>query len=50
MKREAWLARQAPALPMEWLLPKVDVLFTHTVNQALSFGIPIAAAGRPGQS
>src|SRR5262249_23502436 len=36
-------------LPFEWLLPKVDVLVTNggygSVNQALSFGIPIVAAG-----
>jgi UDP:flavonoid glycosyltransferase YjiC (YdhE family) len=43
-------ARLASYLPMEWLLPKVDVLITNggygTVNQALSFGIPIVAAGQ----
>ena len=41
--------RVANYLPFEWLLPKVDVLVTNggynTVNQALSFGIPIVAAG-----
>jgi UDP:flavonoid glycosyltransferase YjiC (YdhE family) len=41
--------RLATYLPFEWLLPKVDVLVTNggynTVNQALSFGIPIVAAG-----
>lgn len=41
--------RLASYLPFEWLLPKVDVLVTNggynTVNQALSFGIPIVAAG-----
>jgi MGT family glycosyltransferase len=43
-------ARLASYLPMEWLLPKVDVLVTNggygTVNQALAFGIPIVAAGQ----
>ena len=42
-------ARVAEYLPFEWLLPKVDVLVTNggygSVNQALSFGIPIIAAG-----
>lgn len=42
-------ARVADYLPFEWLLPKVDVLVTNggygSVNQALSFGIPIVAAG-----
>jgi UDP:flavonoid glycosyltransferase YjiC (YdhE family) len=42
-------ARVAPYLPFEWLLPKVDVMVTNggygSVNQALSFGIPIVAAG-----
>jgi UDP:flavonoid glycosyltransferase YjiC (YdhE family) len=42
-------ARLAEYLPFEWLLPKVDVLVTNggygSVNQALSFGIPIVAAG-----
>jgi UDP:flavonoid glycosyltransferase YjiC (YdhE family) len=42
-------ARLAKYLPFEWLLPKVDVLVTNggygSVNQALSFGIPIVAAG-----
>ncbi|MEJ1975022.1 MAG: nucleotide disphospho-sugar-binding domain-containing protein [Acetobacteraceae bacterium] len=42
-------ARLAKYLPFEWLLPKVDVLVTNggygSVNQALSFGIPIIAAG-----
>jgi UDP:flavonoid glycosyltransferase YjiC (YdhE family) len=42
-------ARLADFLPFEWLLPKVDVLVTNggygSVNQALSFGIPIIAAG-----
>jgi UDP:flavonoid glycosyltransferase YjiC (YdhE family) len=41
--------RLASYLPFEWLLPKVDVLVTNggynTVNQALSFGIPIVTAG-----
>ena len=42
-------ARVASYLPFEWLLPKVDVLVTNggygTVNQALSFGIPLVTAG-----
>src|SRR5258706_8945499 len=42
-------ARVAQYLPFEWLLPKVDALVTNggygSVNQALSFGIPIIAAG-----
>jgi UDP:flavonoid glycosyltransferase YjiC (YdhE family) len=42
-------ARLAEYLPFEWLLPRVDVLVTNggygSVNQALSFGIPIIAAG-----
>ncbi len=50
------LARQIPAnarlasyLPFEWLLPKVDLLVTNggygTVNQALSYGVPLVTAG-----
>lgn len=42
-------ARLSSYLPFEWLLPKVNVLVTNggygTVNQALSYGIPIVAAG-----
>jgi UDP:flavonoid glycosyltransferase YjiC (YdhE family) len=42
-------ARVAQFLPFDWLLPKADVLVTNggygSVNQALSFGIPIVAAG-----
>src|SRR6516225_3008409 len=42
-------ARVAQYLPFEWLLPKVNVMVTNggygSVNQALSFGIPIVAAG-----
>jgi UDP:flavonoid glycosyltransferase YjiC (YdhE family) len=42
-------ARVAQYLPFEWLLPKVDVLVTNggygSVNQALSFGIPLVTAG-----
>jgi MGT family glycosyltransferase len=42
--------RLASYLPMEWLLPQVDVLVTNggygTVTQALSFGIPIIGAGQ----
>jgi UDP:flavonoid glycosyltransferase YjiC (YdhE family) len=36
-------------LPFEWLLPKVDVLVTNggygSINQAMSFGIPLVTAG-----
>ncbi len=42
-------ARLASYLPFEWVLPKVDVLVTNggygSVNQAMSFGIPIVTAG-----
>jgi MGT family glycosyltransferase len=42
-------ARVASFLPFEWLLPKVDVLVTNggygSVNQAMSFGIPLVTAG-----
>ena len=42
-------ARLAAYLPFEWLLTKVDLMVTNggygSVNQALSFGIPIVAAG-----
>jgi UDP:flavonoid glycosyltransferase YjiC (YdhE family) len=42
-------ARVADYLPFEWLLPNVDLLVTNggygSVNQALSFGIPIIGAG-----
>jgi UDP:flavonoid glycosyltransferase YjiC (YdhE family) len=42
-------ARLAEYLPFEWLLPRTDVLVTNggygSVNQSLSFGIPIVAAG-----
>jgi MGT family glycosyltransferase len=42
-------ARIASYLPFEWLLPRVDVLVTNggygSVNQALSFGIPLVTAG-----
>jgi MGT family glycosyltransferase len=43
-------ARVASYLPFEWVLPKVDVLVTNggygSVNQALSFGIPLVTAGQ----
>ncbi len=43
-------ARIASYLPFEWVLPKVDVFVTNggygSVNQALSFGIPLVTAGR----
>jgi UDP:flavonoid glycosyltransferase YjiC (YdhE family) len=42
-------ARVSSVLPFEWLLPKVDVLVTNggygSVNQAMSFGIPLVTAG-----
>jgi len=42
-------ARVASFLPFEWLLPRVDVLITNggygSVNQALSFRIPLVTAG-----
>ncbi len=42
-------ARVASYLPFEWLLPKVDVLVTNggygSVNQAMSFAIPLVTAG-----
>jgi UDP:flavonoid glycosyltransferase YjiC (YdhE family) len=42
-------ARLASYLPFEWVLPKVDVLVTNggygSVNQAMSFGIPLVTAG-----
>jgi MGT family glycosyltransferase len=42
-------ARVASFLPFEWLLPRADVLVTNggygSVNQAMSFGIPLVTAG-----
>jgi MGT family glycosyltransferase len=42
-------ARIASFLPFEWLLPRVNVLVTNggygSVNQAMSFGIPLVTAG-----
>jgi MGT family glycosyltransferase len=42
-------ARLASYLPFEWILPKADVLVTNggygSVNQAMSYGIPLVAAG-----
>jgi UDP:flavonoid glycosyltransferase YjiC (YdhE family) len=42
-------ARLASYLPFDWLLPKVDVFVTNggygSVNQAMSFGIPLVTAG-----
>jgi UDP:flavonoid glycosyltransferase YjiC (YdhE family) len=42
-------ARVASYLPFEWLLPRVNVLVTNggygSVNQAMSFGIPLVTAG-----
>ena len=42
-------ARVASYLPFEWLLPRVNVLVTNggygSVNQAMSFGIPVVTAG-----
>ena len=43
-------ARIASYLPFEWVLPKIDVLVTNggygSVNQALSYGIPLVTAGQ----
>jgi len=42
-------ARVSSYLPFEWLLPRVNVLVTNggygSVNQAMSFGIPLVTAG-----
>jgi MGT family glycosyltransferase len=42
-------ARLASYLPFEWMLPKADVFVTNggygSVNQAMSFGIPLVTAG-----
>jgi MGT family glycosyltransferase len=42
-------ARLASYLPFEWLMPKVDAFITNggygSVNQALSFGVPLVTAG-----
>jgi UDP:flavonoid glycosyltransferase YjiC (YdhE family) len=42
-------ARLSEYLPFEWVLPKVDVFVTNggygSVNQAMSFGIPLVTAG-----
>jgi len=42
-------ARMASYLPFEWLLPRTNVLVTNggygSVNQAMSFGIPLVTAG-----
>jgi UDP:flavonoid glycosyltransferase YjiC (YdhE family) len=42
-------ARLASYLPFEWVLPKVDVFVSNggygSVNQAMSFGIPLVTAG-----
>ena len=42
-------ARISQYLPFEWVLPRVDVLVTNggygSVNQALSYGIPLVTAG-----
>ena len=42
-------ARVASFLPFEWLLPRVSALVTNggfgSVNQAMSFGIPLVTAG-----
>jgi UDP:flavonoid glycosyltransferase YjiC (YdhE family) len=43
-------ARVASYLPFEWMLPKIDALVTNggygSVNQALSFGVPLVTAGK----
>lgn len=42
-------ARVSQYLPFEWILPKADVLVTNggygSVNQAMSFGVPLVTAG-----
>jgi MGT family glycosyltransferase len=42
-------ARLTRFVPFDWLLPKVDLLVTNggygSVNQALSYGVPVVAAG-----
>lgn len=42
-------ARLASYLPFEWILPRTDVFVTNggygSVNQAMSFGIPLVCAG-----
>jgi MGT family glycosyltransferase len=42
-------ARLASYLPFEWILPKTDVFVTNggygSVNQAMSFGVPLVTAG-----
>jgi MGT family glycosyltransferase len=42
-------ARVASYLPFEWILPKTDVFVTNggygSVNQAMSFGVPLVCAG-----
>jgi UDP:flavonoid glycosyltransferase YjiC (YdhE family) len=42
-------ARLASYLPFEWILPKADVFVTNggygSVNQAMSFGVPLVCAG-----
>jgi MGT family glycosyltransferase len=42
-------ARLATYLPFDWILPKADVFVTNggygSVNQAMSFGIPLVTAG-----
>jgi MGT family glycosyltransferase len=42
-------ARLASYLPFEWILPKSDVFVTNggygSVNQAMSFGVPLVCAG-----
>jgi UDP:flavonoid glycosyltransferase YjiC (YdhE family) len=42
-------ARLASYLPFEWVLPKADVFVTNggygSVNQALSYGVPLVTAG-----
>ncbi|MET3997595.1 UDP:flavonoid glycosyltransferase YjiC (YdhE family) [Bradyrhizobium sp. S3.9.2] len=42
-------ARLASYLPFEWILPRVDVFVTNggygSVNQAMSFGVPLVCAG-----
>jgi UDP:flavonoid glycosyltransferase YjiC (YdhE family) len=43
-------ARAASYLPFEWVLPRIDAFVTNggygSVNQALSFGVPLVTAGK----
>ena len=45
----SWQCAAGSYLPFDWVLPKVDVFVTNggygSVNQAMSFGIPLVTAG-----